>query len=59
MSKRKRVKTKDLGFLFNSLKENNRVIKDIEHTCGCMRKDGGGGMDWEFGISRCNLLYTE
>ena len=19
----------------------------------------GGGMDWEFGISRCKLLYTE
>ena len=22
-------------------------------TCGCQ----GGGMDWEFGISRCKLLY--
>ena len=20
---------------------------------------GGGGMDWEFGISRCKLLYIE
>ena len=20
---------------------------------------GGGGMDWEFGISRCKVLYTE
>ena len=25
-----------------------------EQTCGCQ----GGGMDWEFGVSRCKLLYT-
>ena len=25
-----------------------------EQTCGCQ----GGGKDWEFGISRCELLYT-
>ena len=24
-----------------------------EQTCGCR----GGGMEWEFGISRCKLLY--
>ena len=23
------------------------------------RQGEGGGMDWEFGISRCKLLYTE
>ena len=23
------------------------------------REAGGGGMDWEFGISRCKLLYIE
>ena len=22
-------------------------------------EQGGGGLDWEFGISRCKLLYTE
>ena len=22
------------------------------------RRGGGGGKDWEFGISRCKLLYT-
>ena len=22
-------------------------------------KEGGGGMDWEFGISRCKLLHVE
>ena len=26
-----------------------------EQTCGCQ----GGGKDWEFGISRCKLLYIE
>ena len=29
-----------------------------EHTCGC--QGGGGcweGKDWEFGVSRCKLLY--
>ena len=29
-----------------------------EQTCGCQGV-GGGGMDWEFGIRRCKLLYTE
>ena len=28
-----------------------------EQTCGCQWV-GEGGMDWEFGISRCKLLYT-
>ena len=27
-------------------------------TCGCLGW-GEGGMDWEFGISRCKLLYRE
>ena len=31
-----------------------------EHTCGCQGGWGvGGGMEWEFGISRCKLLYVE
>ena len=30
-----------------------------EQTCGCQRGWGGGGRDWEFGISRCKLLYIE
>ena len=28
-----------------------------EQTCGC--QGGRGGMDWEFGISRCKLLYID
>ena len=29
-----------------------------EQTCGCQGGRGGGGMEWEFGISRRKLLYT-
>ena len=32
---------------------------DIENRCVVVKEEGrGGGMDWEFGISRCKLLYT-
>ena len=31
-----------------------------EQTCGCQGRSGSGGVkDWEFGISRCKLLYRE
>ena len=30
-----------------------------EQTCGCQGGGGWGGMDWEFGISRCKLLHIE
>ena len=31
-----------------------------EQTCGCQgQRVVGGGMDWEFGVSRCKLLYIE
>ena len=29
-----------------------------EQTCG-FQGGGGRGMDWEFGISRCKLVYIE
>ena len=30
-----------------------------EQTCGCQGgRGGGGGRDWEFGVSRCKLSYT-
>ena len=28
-----------------------------EQTCGCQAGGGRGGLDWEFGISRCKLLF--
>ena len=39
------------------MKQTHRHRKQ---TCGCQgRRRCGGGMDWEFGISRCKLLYSE
>ena len=28
-------------------------------TCDCQRGEGGRGMDWELGGSRCELLHLE
>ena len=30
-----------------------------EQTCGCQGGGGWSGIDWEFGVSRCNLLPLE
>ena len=30
-----------------------------EQTCGCQGGRGGRGMDWEFGVGRCQLLHLE
>ena len=27
-----------------------------EQTCDCQGGQGGSGMDWEFGVSRCKLF---
>jgi len=36
------------------------VLSDIETRLLLLRgMRGGGGMDWEFGISRCKLLYSK
>ena len=42
-------------YLSTKQKQTHRLR---EQTCGCQVGDGGG-MDWEYGISRCKLLYTE
>ena len=41
-----------------SMKEK-QTHKHREQTCGCQGGGGGGGMEWEFGISRCNLLHIK
>ena len=38
--------------------QNRNRLTDREHTCGC-EGGGVGGMDWEFGVSRCKLLHLE
>ena len=37
-------------------KQNHR---HREHTCGCQGVKDGGGMHWEFGVTRCEVLYRE
>ena len=40
--------------------EQKRTHRHREQTCGCQGGWGGGrGMDWEFGVGRCKLLYLE
>ena len=42
-------------YLFTKQKETHRGIKQ---TCGYQRGKGGG-INWEFGINRCTLLYIK
>ena len=39
--------------------ENKETHALGEQTCGCQGGRGGSGMDWEFGVRRCKLLYLE
>ena len=44
----------------NSSMKHKQTHRHREQTCGCQGGRGsGGGMDWEFGISRCKLLCIE
>ena len=39
----------------NLFMKQKQTHRHREQTCGCP----GGGMDWEFGVSRRKLLYIE
>ena len=39
--------------------KQKQIHKHREQTCGCQGGWGRRGMEWEFGISRCKLLYIE
>ena len=39
--------------------KQNQTHRHREQTCGCQEGRVGGGEDWEFGISRCKLLYID
>ena len=40
--------------------KQKQTYRHREQTCGCqVGVKGWGGMEWEFGISRCKLLYIE
>ena len=44
---------------YEQIYKTNRLT-DIENSPVVAKgEEGGGGMDWEFGISRCKLVYLE
>ena len=46
--------------LKQSARVNSVVTTDLEDTLGAAKRERcGGGMNWEFGLSRCKLLYVE
>ena len=48
----------NLKYDTNELIHKTETHRHREQICGCQGWGGGGeGMDWEFGISRCKLLY--
>ena len=40
----------------NLFMKQKQTHRHREQTCGCQ---GGGGMDWEFRVSRCKVLHIE
>ena len=44
----------------NLSKKQKHTHRPREKTCGCQRGLWGGeGLDWDFEISKCKLLYIE
>ena len=39
--------------------KQKQTYKHGEQTCGCQGGGGESGIDWEFGVRRCNLLHLE
>lgn len=42
----------------DELSYETKQLTDTELIHGCRGREGGRGMDWGFGVSRCKLLYT-
>ena len=53
--------------MWNLKYDTNELIYETETDSQTQKTDlwlprgrgGGGGMEWEFGVSRCKLVYTE
>ena len=39
--------------------KQKQTHRRAEQTCGGPGKGDGKGVNWEFGVSRCKLLYAE
>ena len=65
-SERERQISSDITYMWNLKYDTNELIYETERDSQTQRTDlwlprgkvGGGGKDWEFGISRCKLAYT-
>ena len=54
----KQFKVRILGNIKELVSEGARIgQRHGEKTCSCQGGWWWGGMDWEFGMSRCKLLY--
>ena len=54
--------TSPLCGIYNMAQMNlskKQTHRHTEQTCGCQGGRGREGKDWEFGVSRCKLLYIE
>ena len=56
----------DITYIYNLIYGINELSTEKEqthghggHTCGCQEERGVSGMDWEFGVGRCKILYLE
>ena len=45
--------------IWTCLQNRNNIHRHRGQTCDCQGGGGEGGMEWEFGINRCKLLYIE
>ena len=64
-SERERQISYDITYMWNLKYEKMNVSmkqkqthRHREQTCSCQGGGGKGGMEWQFGISRCKLLHT-
>ena len=64
MLQKKKIPGEENIDLFNRHPDNFKVCfffsRDIENSLMVAKgEENGRGLDWEFGISRCKLVYTE
>ena len=41
------------------LSKHRQTHRQREQTCSPQGQQGGSGMDWDLGVSRCKLLHLE
>ena len=54
-----RATREDLKYDHKWTSRQKQIHRHREQTCSCLRKEDGGGKEWEFGVNRCKRLYME